>query len=308
MSELKAVVVTPVHNRCDETIQFLESISNADTTGFSLHTIIVDDGSTDETDEVLRTRFPHVEIVKGDGTLWYTAGTNRGFEAALKHRPDYIFAVNNDSTFDPKCFRTMIECAQKHSRSIVGPLLIDRENRHDIFQVAPRWQLLKGGYIHWRKQTVETVPPRPFEVELIVGNCVLYPVKAIEEAGPMDEKRLPQFGDSEYTPRMRKLGWRLLIEPRAHVYCKPNDVIAGFRSLPMGEKFRRLFRDPTGPYSVSRRFNSLFLGAPNKLQGLLAVPIFYLRIFLGISQESEWGARQPEMTIAEAFADKQIDE
>lgn len=109
----KIEIVTPVHNRREETIQCLKSLGRIDRTGLQIHIIIVDDGSTDGTAELVASEFPDVEIVQGNGDLWYTAGTNRGIEAALRHDPDYILAINNDSIFDEKCILNLVQCAEK---------------------------------------------------------------------------------------------------------------------------------------------------------------------------------------------------
>ena len=86
-------IVTPVHNRRDITLQCLKSLARIDRTGLEVHVIIVDDGSTDGTSEAIAEQFPETEIVHGDGSLWFTAGTNRGIEAAMKHDPEYVLTI-----------------------------------------------------------------------------------------------------------------------------------------------------------------------------------------------------------------------
>jgi GT2 family glycosyltransferase len=305
--ERKVVIVTPVHNRREETLQCLRSIARLDTTGLSVHTIIVDDGSTDGTSEAVASQFPDVEIIHGDGNLWYTAGTNRGLAAALGHDPDYILAINDDSIFDEKCLASMVACAERYKRSVVGAVLLDRTAPHKVFQVAPRWELRLGGIRHWQHQTVWTLPERAFEVELIVGNCVLYAAEAVREVGLMDENRLVQYGDAEYTPRMRRRGWRLLIEPRARVFCKPNDLITGFRRLPLSKKLKHLF-NPAGPYSLQRRFYTSVGGAPSVWEALLSIPIYYCRVLLGRSSDGPWGTAQKEEPLSKTFHSAIVDE
>src|SRR5688572_24373538 len=100
MSRVRVEVVTPVHNRKELTLGCLRSLFSADSAGLDLHAIVVDDGSSDGTSAALRQEFPDVEIVRGDGSLWYTGGMNRGIEAAMKHDPDFVLAINNDSEFD----------------------------------------------------------------------------------------------------------------------------------------------------------------------------------------------------------------
>jgi GT2 family glycosyltransferase len=198
----------------------------------------------------------------------------------------------------------MVDCAETHPRAVVGALLLNWEEPHRVFQVAPRWSFWRGGMQHWRKQTVWSVPEDPWEVELIVGNCVLYPAEAIREVGLMDEARLPQYGDAEYTPRMRRSGWQLFIEPRARIFCKPNDKISGFRYLSVRRMLNELLFRPTGPYSFRRRLYGSLGSAPNRLQGLLAVPVFYIRVLLGINSEGKWGETLREKPLKEISATK----
>ena len=304
MEPIRVTIVSPIHNRKKETLQCLRSLERADVSGLQIRTIIVDDGSTDGTSDALRQSFPYVEIIEGSGELWYTAGTNRGLEAALRHKPKYILAINNDSIFDENCLKRLVDCAERNSRSVVGALLLNWSLPHQVFQVSPQWSFWRGGMRHWRKQTVWSVPDDPWEVELIVGNCVLYPADAVREVGLMDEVDLPQYGDAEYTPRMRRKGWKLLIEPKARVFCKPNDEISGFRHLPLRKKLNEMLFRSTGPYSLRRRIHANLGAAPNRLQGLLAVPIFYARTLFGINSEGNWAAEQPEKPLRDVFGDQ----
>lgn len=308
MKPIRVEIVTPVFNRRDETLECLRSIDRCDASGLALHTIIVDDGSTDGTAEAVAGQFPHVQIVPSSGDLWYTAGANLGMKTALTHDPDYVLLINNDQVFEEKCIRAMVECAERHPKSVVGAILLNRERPNEIFQVSPKWETWKGGFRHWYKQTLATIPNKPWRAEIIVGNCVLIPTEAIRRHGLMNEKRLPQYGDAEFTPRLRRAGWELLIEPRARVFCKPNDVIAGFRKLPFRKKVKKLFGSPTGGYSIQRHFYSSLGGAPNAATGIAAFIIGIVRAAFGRSYESSWAFSQPEAPLSETFAEAVVDD
>ncbi|MBK8811521.1 MAG: glycosyltransferase family 2 protein [Acidobacteria bacterium] len=299
-------IVTPVHNRRDITLQCLRSLSRVNKDGLSVHVVIVDDGSTDGTSEAIRASYPEVEIVSGDGNLWFTAGTNRGIEAALKHDPDFILTINDDEVFDAEFLQRMIATARRNSRSIVGALLLLWDEPHRIFQVAPRWETFSGGFRHWVKQTVWTVPAKPWEVELIVGNCVLFPVAAIRENGLMNEKRFPHFGDAEYTPRMRRNGWKLLVDPSARVFCQPNNLPPRVRKMGAKKLFRTLFIDLGNTHSLRRRFLANWYGAPNRFEALLAFPVFFIRWAIGKNIEGSYAETVPEPPLFETYADRVV--
>ncbi len=271
-------IVSPVHNRRELTLQCLKSLSRIDRTGLNLRITIVDDGCTDGTAEAIRSGFPEVNIVQGTGELWYTAGTNLGILAALKHKPDYILCINDDSIFDEKCIQRMIECAEQHPRSVVGGLLLLWDTPHRVFQVAPVWDTFRGGWRHWYEQTVWTVPAKAWEVEVIVGNCILYPAAVFEECGMMNPRVSAQYGDSEFTTRLRKRGWRLLIEPRAHVFCQPNAEHVSITSRPFSKQIELLFRKRSSGMNIVHQFRQSVHTAPNKFAGLAAFVAFYGRI------------------------------
>jgi GT2 family glycosyltransferase len=304
--KIRVEIVTPVHNRRNITLQCLKSISRINSEGLDIHTIIVDDGSTDGTSEAIREQFPDVEIVQGDGNLWFTEGTNVGVRAALKHQPDYVLTINDDQIFDENAIKFMVETAEKYPRSVVGSLLLLWDTPHKIFQVAPRWETFYGGWRHWYQQTVWTIPEKPWEVELIVGNCVLVPAEAINQHGLMNSKKYPNFGDVEYTPRLKKKGWRLLIDPRARVFCQPNYIPAKVSKMTLRQKFNALFVDLKHVHNLRRRFFACWESAPNKIAGVCGFFIFLGRLVIKKNVEGDWVMKQNEKPLAETFADSVV--
>lgn len=304
MPTVKIEVVTPVHNRRELTLGFLRSLMSADLKDIDLHVIVVDDGSTDGTAEAVLAEFPSVQIIAGDGNLWYTGGMNAGIKAALEHDPDFVLGVNNDSQFEPEFLQHMLETARKTTRSVVGAVLVDWEDKKRVFQVGSQWRLGWGGLRHWIQQSLDTLPRSPFNVELIVGNCLLIPTAAIHEVGLMDAIRFPQYGDAEYTSRMRRAGWQLLIDPRAHVYCKPNDAPPRLSQMPVGKALRSLFLDPHHPHSLRRRLNTTIATAPSVPRGYAAFVVFFIRYLAGRNFERGWAAKQKEPPLSEIYASK----
>ena len=302
---VRLAIVSPVHNRRELTLQCLRSLSRIDRTGLEVRITIVDDGCTDGTREAISEQFPDVDIVQGTGDLWYTAGTNLGVHAALKHKPDYVLCINDDSIFDENCVRRLIECAERHPRAVVGALLLLWDTPHRVFQVAPRWDTWKGGWQHWMQQTVWTVPATAWEVEMIVGNCVLYPAKVFEECGLLRPKVSAQYGDAEFTTRLRKCGWRLLIEPAARVFCQPNAEHVSITSRPISKQIDLLFRRRSSGMNIFHQFRQSVHTAPNKLAGLAAFATFYARVARRKVTRTR-PPQQPEGKLADHFADNVV--
>jgi GT2 family glycosyltransferase len=292
-------IVFPCHNRAQITLQCLRSLARINKDNLDIKIVVVDDGSTDGTGEAIRREFPDVEVINGNGDLWFTEGTNFGVLAALKSDADFVLMINDDAVFDSDFLKFMVETAESHPRSIVGSLLLLWDTPHKLFQVAPVWHTWQGGWHHWYEQTVWTVPDKPWQVDLIVGNCVLVPAAAFKEGGLMDSRRYPNFGDAEFTPRLKRLGWQLIIDPRARVFCQPNTPPARVREMGFKKKFSALIVDLGNHHNLRRRLYEYLAGAPSKIQGLIAFGIFLVKAVIRHSPENLNG---PEPPLNKTFA------
>jgi GT2 family glycosyltransferase len=278
---IRAALVIPVHNRRETTLLALRSLSRIDRSGLEVKIFVVDDGSTDGTADAIAEKFPEVEIIYGDGNLHYAAGTNRGIEAALKWHPNYIVTMNDDAVFHDQFLRRLIDTAEKNNRSVVGSLLLLWDEPHRVFQVGQKWNALRGGWIIPEDLTAFKVASEPFEVECIVGNCVLFPIEAIRECGLMDEANFPHgWGDAQYLTRMRKAGWKLLIDPRSLVWCEPNTYPQPLHTLKLSQIIRILFRDRRHPQNLQRQWVARRESAPNMASALTAFGVYLLQLMI----------------------------
>lgn len=301
--EIHVEIVSPVHNRCELTLQCLRSLARIDRTNLKIHIIIVDDGSTDGTSANLAAQFPEIEIVRGDGTLWFAGGSNRGFEAALRHSPDYVLLINNDTVFDSQFLQHLIECAEANPRAAIGGLLLLWDTPHKVFQIAPKFEVWYGGWRHLSQQTVWTMPKKAFEVDSIAGNCILFPAAVFAENGLMDARRFPHYADAEYTPRIKRNGWRLLIEPRARVFNQPN-ATTSLRQMSWQQRYQAIWGDLKKQQNLRTRLLMYWVGAPTKTQAVAAWAIYLVRLFskpFGFNQKWETANWKNENPLSENY-------
>jgi GT2 family glycosyltransferase len=272
---IKIEIVIPVYNRRETTLKGLQSLTKIDTEGFDVNIIIVDDGSTDGTADAIRLNYPQVKIIEADGTLHYAAGTNRGISDALTRNPDYIVTANDDAVFHDQFLQRLVKTAKENPRSVIGGLLLLWDEPHKVFQVDFKWKVLQGGWTQRNDLTVFDFPKTAFEVEGLAGNCVLIPVQAINEAGLMDEKNFPVgWGDIQYFVRMKKFGWKLMVEPRSYIWCEPNTYPAPLHKVSLNEKFKHLFINRRHPLNFQRQFIARWESAPSKSQALLGFFVY----------------------------------
>lgn len=274
----RVALVLPVHNRRVLTLRALRSLGRCARTDLALRVIVVDDGSTDGTSAAVRTAFPEVELLHGDGTLFYAGGTNLGLRAALDGGVDYVIAANDDAVFDLDVLDALVACARAHPRSVVGALLLSWATPHRVFQVAPTWHTWSGGWCLPAALDIWSLPRTPFEVQSLAGNCLLLPAAALLEVGLMDARNFPQHGaDLDLCTRLRRAGWSLLVEPRARVFCQPNTP-PSLGASSWGARVRALLRERTHPHNLRVLWLTRWRTAPTRPDALLAFVVFMLRL------------------------------
>lgn len=279
MQERSVAIVIPVYNRRETTLQALRSLARIDAAGLSVKVYIVDDGSNDGTTDAVRKAFPEVTLVAGDGTLHYAAGTNRGIEAALKTNPEFVVTANDDAVFHEQFLQRLIETADGNPRSVIGAMLLLWDRPHTVFQVDFRWSTLHGGWSQPNEPNIFDLPRNPFEVEGLAGNCVLIPTNAIRECGLMDEKRFPHgWGDIQYFVRMRRHGWKLMVDPRSYIWCEPNTNPKPLHATPVAESIRILFKNRRHPLNLQRQFIARWESAPSKGRALAAFSVYLVQL------------------------------
>src|SRR5882757_10103578 len=105
--------------------------------------LVVDNGSTDESLQRIRERFPEVEIMQLKENLGFAVGNNAGIRAALNRGAEFVWVLNNDTTVDPKALRAMVEKAETDPNiGAVGSAIYSMEKRERI-------QTWGGGYVNF---------------------------------------------------------------------------------------------------------------------------------------------------------------
>ncbi|MBX3285675.1 MAG: glycosyltransferase family 2 protein, partial [Actinobacteria bacterium] len=275
---VRVVAVAAAHDRRDLTVRWVRSLVASDLTGLALHVVLVDDGCTDGTAEAVRAVLPSVEVVRGDGSLYYAAGTNLGLRHALAHRPDYVLVANDDTELAPDALGHLVDAAMRRPRSLVAPVLVRAEDPGRAFQVFPRWQTRYGGWRHRHHLRTEALPDEPLEADVLVGNAILVPYRALDEGGLLDDRGLHNWvGDAEWTPRLRRAGWRLLVDPRATVRCAPNAEVPSPWSGGLAG-VRRALTDPLSPYCLRALWANRTVSGPDPVRGALAVAVHVARM------------------------------
>lgn len=210
-----------VFNRIDYTLKCLESIFLQNYPNVEI--ILCDDGSTDNTSEIVKTKYPAVTIVKGTGDLWWTGGTNMCVEEALKKAEghDFIFTLNNDTELDQDVILNLVNFSISKDYSIVGSVNLFYENRSLIepsaFKAKGTFPFsLYHDFVNRWADKIEDVNCDFIEVDSLSGKGVLIPVFVFKTTGLYNFEMLPHYhADTEFIRRAKNL-----LNIKAYIYYK----------------------------------------------------------------------------------------
>ena len=94
MEKPSVTVIVLNWNGKDLTIECLESLKKVNYSNFNI--LVVDNGSTDGSVEMLKEKFPEVSILGLEKNFGYAGGNNRGFNSLKPNQPEFVIFLNNE--------------------------------------------------------------------------------------------------------------------------------------------------------------------------------------------------------------------
>ncbi|MBT4364633.1 MAG: glycosyltransferase [Desulfobacterales bacterium] len=97
----KVYILLPVYNRRKTTELFIQSLQAQTYTNYCL--LLIDDGSTDGTEEMVRDKIENLIVLKGNGKWWWAGSLQKGLDWLQQNRVPkeaIILFINDDVTFN----------------------------------------------------------------------------------------------------------------------------------------------------------------------------------------------------------------
>jgi GT2 family glycosyltransferase len=245
-------IIIPVFNNIRFTKVCLGSLHEliSGVTGTVFEIIVVDDGSRDGTADWIRSTYPSVHLLFGDGTLWWSGGINTGVTYALNElNTDYILWWNNDIKPAPDYFTQISKLINENDDDVLIGSKIFILGKNLIWGMGGRFNPDNGiRYMFGGMQTDSDAFRQPLEVDWFPGMGTLIHRKVFESIGMLDSENFPQYhGDSDFTYRAKKAGFKLIAFPSLIIYNDNTNT-----GMIHGGSSRNLYRSLT---SIKSNFN-----------------------------------------------------
>ena len=208
---MRTAVVIPSRNGRELLAACLESLG-AQTK--PAHVIVVDDLSGDGTAEMVRERFPDVELIRNETNLGFSRTCNRGVWAAPQDT-EVVVLLNNDVIAAPGFIEAITAPFADPGVGSVAGVLTQKGKPHLIdtagIELDPTMRSWDVGWnrpVDWLAQAAPE-PAGP------CGGAAAYRMAAYRDAGGLDETLFAYWEDVDLSVRLRAAGWRCALAAEA---------------------------------------------------------------------------------------------
>ncbi len=187
-------------------------------TGQEFEILLVDNGSTDGTQEFVRQQYPEVRLIELGENRGFTGACNAGWAAA---QGEIIILLNNDTAVHSHWLSEIIRAFGEHPDvgSIAGKMLLfDRRDHIHTAGDYYRVDGIPGNRGVWQKD--EGQFDREEYVFSACGGAAAYRRQVLETVGFLDDDFFFSCEDVDLGWRINLAGWRVLYVPTAVVYHK----------------------------------------------------------------------------------------
>jgi cellulose synthase/poly-beta-1,6-N-acetylglucosamine synthase-like glycosyltransferase len=218
-------VLIPAHNEEPVIVQTVTSVLLSDLE--DIHVVVVDDGSSDRTLELLQSNFGNNACVR------IIHQVNRGKAAALNNalshaQTDIVVTIDADTEIEPDAIRKLVRHFSIPSvGAVAGNVKVGNRSKW-----LTRWQALE--YV-----TSQNMEKRAFDllncITVVPGALGAWRKEAIEAAGGITADTVAE--DADLTIAIRRLGWRVTYDEEAIAWTEaPETPVALIR-----QRFRWTF-------------------------------------------------------------------
>lgn len=243
---LRIAALLTCYNRCAKTeaaLSALRAAAGGVAGTAQLSVIVTDDGSTDGTSEMLRSRFPEVEVLSGDGQLFWAGGMRRAFGRALERGFDHYLWLNDDTNLFPDCFERLLATHDAMVRTTGSAGIVAGSTCDDQGRITYGGLRRRKGRLGALKFDRIEPATHPMACDTHNGNCVLVSAQAATALGNLDAAFRHGMADMDYGLRARAAGIPAWVTPGFAGRCHHDHPIAGSfadATLPLARRWKML--------------------------------------------------------------------
>ncbi len=267
---MNTTIIIPNFNGIQYLEECLLSLQKCEPLDF--HIIVVDNGSTDGSVELLKDKFPKIEGIFLTENTGFAAAVNRGLEQT---KTPYALLLNNDTTVEPDFVQQMEKAIESHKNCFsVSAKMVMMQQKDLLDGAGDLYCALGWAFALGKGKDQNQFYTKPAKIFSSCGGAVIYRMDILQKIGLFDENHFAYLEDVDIGYRARIYGYDNWYEPKAVVY----HAGSGFSGSRYNE-FKINLSSRNSIYLILKNMPILqiLLNIPFLLLGFLTKIVFFIK-------------------------------
>jgi GT2 family glycosyltransferase len=208
MADPLVAIVVLNWNRWEETLACVDSLDRLDYDRRLV--LVVDNASSDGSEDRIREARPDVELIQSGHNLGYAGGNNVGIREALDRGADAVWILNNDTEVDPGALTALVDAAAAPDWGILAACLVD-----------PAGEILGSAGVEVDGEVTPLLcsgcDAGFHAADVVMGASLFVRADVFKDIGLLDEHYFHYFEERDFVERARRRGWTLGLACGSHV-------------------------------------------------------------------------------------------
>ena len=229
MKHVSIVIVN--WNGKKDTIACLASIKAMKKTDAVVDTIVVDNGSTNDSVRAIKSTHPWVRIIELPENKGFSGGNNVGILSAFLQKADYVWLLNNDTVVEVNAL-TILNAFEDESVGVAGSKIYfqaGHEYHKERYAKNEQGKVFwyAGGIVDWDNmyashKGVDELDRGQYDIvsdtPFVTGCSFMISKEVIKKVGLLDDKYYLYLEDLDYCLRVKRAGFNLRYFPSSIIW------------------------------------------------------------------------------------------
>lgn len=254
-----------------------------------LDIIVIDNGSTDGSQEYIKTTFPEVDFLQSSENIGFGKANNIGIEKAYKKGADFFYLMNQDAWVFEDSIEKLLNVYHIHPKKdeigILSPMHLDGTGK----RFDPHFEMYLSRNTNNNRifSDIFSGNIKAF-YEMIFINAAHWfiPKKTVEEVGGFNTYFFQGVEDHEYANRVTFKGKKIIVCPESKVIhdakkgFKRNDSEENIRRISMRAQRESRYLNPAYNFRIGKEKTEFYLNIIKlALKGNFSESRFYIDMF-----------------------------
>ncbi len=222
-------IITINYNESKVTLDMLQSLCGLTYPNYEV--IVVDNASPNDNPDIIKEKYPWVNLIKSKENLGFAGGNNLGVKAA---KGEFLLFINNDTEVPEGFIEPLVETLQQDEGiGMVSPKIKFHWDPSLIqyagYTPMNHWTIRNNSIGYHQKD--DGFYDKAGETESIHGAAMMVPRRVVDKVGMMTEIYFLYYEEHDWAEMIKRAGYKIYYQPKSFILHKESLSTGKFSPL-----------------------------------------------------------------------------